>query len=97
MTEQHKKTLTRKIHKIADNLCSFQEVLNKLVAENILTLEESQELGAHPTRSQKGTQLVHLLVRKSDKAFWTFGEVLKNTNHTELASEIYQGYQGSII
>lgn len=91
MTEQHKKILTENIEKIASSLCSFQEVLNRLVSDKIMTIEESVTLMTYQIAAQSSTQLVHLLIRKGDKAFEVFHDVLVETHQTALADAIYKG------
>lgn len=91
MTDQHKEILTENIEKIAGSLCMIETVFTKLVAKKIITIEESEKLRTHQTDLEKSTHLIHLLVRKGDKAFWVFHEALKESGQIELGDTIYKG------
>lgn len=93
MSEQHEKRLLENINVIADKMTCAPRVLNQLVAEGIFYKDEMEELLSESPSAKQASSLVRLLIKKTDKGFFTFVDALRSTKQHALANRLYQGKQ----
>lgn len=72
MNEPHRNILTGRIDKISRCLHSIDNICNSLVAANIFTVEESEDVMNETAQYKKATQLVNYLLKASDRGFFIF-------------------------
>lgn len=81
MTKDHKDILKKHFPEIVQNITPGV-LIRKLVAENILSPEEQQELNAEKVDVKRAEQLLQLLLKREDRGFDVFeGECRKSCQH----------------
>lgn len=91
MSVQHEDILRKNIHTIADKLSSIPQVLNKLVAAEIINISESEDLLNEKRSYSRATKLVVSLIKRADQGFLVFVDSLRATNQDALANLLHQG------
>lgn len=84
MTEEHKDILEKNFGTLVEHLAPGV-LINKLVAENIISTEEKLELNAEKVNLKRYQQLLQLLLKREDRAFHVFVDALKKSCQTDLA------------
>lgn len=76
MTDKHKDILTRNYDTLTMHLTA-DIMLNKLMAEGIITIGEHEDLLTAVTSSNRAGALLRLLLKKEDRAFYVLIQACK--------------------
>ena len=83
MTEKHKDTITSNYEKL-ENL-NADRVMVSLVSEGIITFDDQEKIKSEKTSKEQAQALLHLLVKRQDRAFYVLTDALKKCGSPELA------------
>ena len=72
MSEEHQQILCKNIEHVAERLCSTDKVLNRFVARKVITPPERDMLLNFSGTYKQNTELVMLLLKKTEEAFDVF-------------------------
>lgn len=81
MTVEHREIITKNLDTLAKNFTVSDELLNKLVAEKIITFEELEQ---HKAEKKAGA-LLCLLLKREDRAFGVLVQACQQSNQPHLA------------
>lgn len=85
MTEKHQEIIRYNWETLVTNLTP-EDPLNKLVAKNIISVQEQEELLKHQVTShERARALLRLLLKRQDEAFGVLIEACKEYNMPHLA------------
>ena len=84
MTDKHQTVITEKLETLVNSL-SPDPILVKLVASGIFTMREKRKVQALSTLDERADELLSLLVRKQDKAFYVFIKACEENNMEHIA------------
>lgn len=84
MTVKHVDIITRFFEQLANNLTA-DGMLNKLVAESIITITEQEEILIERVTSKRAGVLLRLLLKREDRTFYVLIEALRKYTMPHLA------------
>ena len=91
MTIEHKEKLRIKWKDLVENI-QVEYICTELLQEDIVRTPELDDIQAQRTPRQKVEKLLEILSRKSDKAYWKFIEVLRQTGQEHIAALLEPRY-----
>ena len=83
MTEKHKKIIKSNYGKLVN--LNAESVMLSLVSEDIITFEDREKINSEATTRKKAEELLALLVKRQDHAFYVLMGALQKSGSPELA------------
>ena len=88
MSNEHKRVLRRNSTELIYNLNPDVTFMAELMKNELITEYDRQRITSKETDIDKSRQLVHIMMRKSDKSFLKFAQTLCDTNQCHLAQKL---------
>lgn len=94
MSKEYRRVLDRSLPKLCEDL-DVDPIIPSLIAEELFTDNDREELEAEHVRSKKVVKFVSILKRRSQRAFEVFVNCLKeNEGSKHLAHHMEEVYRG---
>ena len=96
MTEKHKKIIKSNYEKLVN--LNAESVMLPLVSADIITFDDRAKINSEATTSKKAEELLALLVKRQDRAFYVLIDALKKGGSPDLARILdMAGRIGSVV
>ena len=83
MTEKHKNIITSKYEKLVN--LNADSVMVPLVSGGIITFDDREKIKSEKTSKEQAQTLLHLLVKRQDRAFYVLIDALEKSGSPDLA------------
>lgn len=96
MSKDHVAILLKNICEIAERLENLNRVLDTMIAENLIYHNEKDEILLKGIKYDKNSEFVRTLIKKEDRAFDVFLDILGVTHQDGLIELLAPGQTGIV-